>query len=81
MGWMHSQVLTSKRSVIVTAEATLPLRREPREDSDAVAKLEPGVIAKLLTCQPAWCRVEVSKFRGWLPRTAFWGVRAGEKVE
>jgi SH3-like domain-containing protein len=81
MGWMHSQVLTSKRSVIVTGEATMPLRRDPHADSETVAKLEPGVIAKLLSCEPGWCRVEVSKFRGWLPRTAFWGVRDGEKVE
>ena len=80
-GWMHSQVLSSKRSVIVTGEATSSLQRDAREDSEAIAKLEPGVIARLLSCQPGWCRVEVSKFRGWLPRTAFWGVRDGEKVE
>jgi SH3-like domain-containing protein len=81
MGWMHSQVLSSKRSVVVTGEATRPLRREAREDSDAIAKLEPGVIARLLMCQPAWCRVEISKFRGWLPRATIWGVREGENVD
>ena len=81
IGWMHSQLLSSKRSVIVTSDATLPLRRDPRADADAIAKLEPGVIARLLSCEPGWCRVEVAKYRGWLPRNAFWGVRAGEKID
>jgi SH3-like domain-containing protein len=81
LGWMHSQVLSSKRSVIVTGETTHPLRRDPAGDAEVVAKLEPGVIARLLECKPAWCRVEVSGFRGWLLRDEFWGVRDGEKVE
>lgn len=81
IGWMHSQVLSSKRSVIVTGEMTHPLRRDPAPDANVIAKLEPGVIAKLLQCRETWCRVEVSGFRGWLPREEFWGVRDGEKVE
>jgi SH3-like domain-containing protein len=60
---------------------THPLRRDPAPDANVVAKLEPGVIAKLLQCRDTWCRVEVSGFRGWLPREEFWGVRDGEKVE
>jgi len=80
-GWMHSSILSSRRSVIVDAASTQPLRREPRADSTEIAKLEPGVIARLLACDPGWCRIEVSSFRGWLPRGAFWGVRDGEKVE
>jgi len=81
MGWMHSQVLSSRRSVIVTGESTHPVRRDPNVDAAIVAKVEPGVIARLLECEPQWCRIEVSHFRGWLPRDEFWGVREGEKVE
>ena len=80
-GWMHSQLLSSKRSIIVTGEVTQPMRRDPRADGEVIAKIEPGVIARLISCQPDWCRVEVSRFRGWLPRDSFWGVRDGEKVE
>jgi SH3-like domain-containing protein len=81
LGWMHTQVLSSRRSVIVTGDTTHPLRRDPSQDAAVIAKLEPGVIARLLECKPDWCRIEVSRFRGWLPRDQFWGVRDGEKVE
>ncbi len=80
-GWMISTVLSSRRTVIVTGRETRPMHREPREASAVIAKLDPGVIARLLSCDPAWCRVEVAGFRGWLRRGAFWGVRPGEKVE
>ena len=81
VGWMHSSILTSKRFVIVTGEETRPLKREPRAEADIVANVEPGVIGRLLACEPRWCRIEVAKIRGWLPRDAFWGVREGEKLE
>ena len=80
VGWMHSSVLSTRRSVVIT-EARRPLRREPDEASPEIAKLEPGVIARLLTCDAEWCRIEVGAFRGWLKRGWFWGVRVGEKVE
>lgn len=80
-GWMHSQVLSSRRSIIVTGVETHPLRRDPDFDGVVIAKVEPGVIARLLECEPRWCRIEVARFRGWLPRGNFWGVHEGEKVE
>ncbi len=80
-GWMISSVLSSRRTVIVTGAGTHPLHREPAETAQVIAKLDPGVIARLLACNPDWCRVEVEGFRGWLPRGAFWGVLPGEKVE
>jgi SH3-like domain-containing protein len=80
-GWMISTVLSSRRTVIVTGDANHPLHREPSATAPVIAKLDPGVIARLLACNPDWCRIEVANFRGWLPRDAFWGVRPGEKVE
>ncbi len=80
-GWMISTVLSAHRTVIVTGARTHPLHRDPSPTAQVIAKLDPGVIAKLLGCNPGWCRIEVVGFRGWLPRDAFWGVRPGEKVE
>ena len=42
-----------------------------------IARLEPGVIGKLLECPATsadWCRVEIEESRGWLRRDEIWGV-------
>jgi SH3-like domain-containing protein len=47
--------------------------------------LDPGVIAHLLECNAASCRIEVqngaSDVRGWLGRNEIWGVLPGEVVK
>ena len=79
-GWVHQSLLSGRRAVVVTGIARV-LRRRAVEDSDPVAQVEPGVIGRLLECEPGWCRVELQSYRGWLKRTEFWGVYPGEKVE
>ena len=37
-----------------------------------------GVIGKLLQCVPDWCRVSVDGQKGWVPKTALWGVDKAE---
>ncbi len=79
-GWVHQNLLSSRRGVIITGTVRT-LRREPREDSVAVARAEPDVIGQLLECKAEWCRVEVGGLRGWLNRGELWGVYPNEKVE
>jgi SH3-like domain-containing protein len=76
-GWMHQSMLSKRRSVIVTGGAQA-MRREPAADAPLVAEVEPRVVARLLACADAWCRVEVAGRRGWMPRLALWGVRPDE---
>lgn len=80
-GWVHQATLTGRRSFLVTgSEQTL--RREAKDDSAAVAKLKPGVVGHIRSCQPgaAWCQVQVGEYRGWLKRGEFWGSYPGEAV-
>lgn len=79
-GWVHQNLLSSRRGVIITGTVRT-LRREPREDSAAVARAEPDVIGQLLECKAEWCRVEVGGLRGWLNRGELWGVYPNEKAE
>lgn len=79
-GWVHRQMLSGKRSVIVTG-AIQTLRRQPDAGSPAVARLAPGVVAPVMECNGEWCRVEASGFRGWLPRAGTWGTKPGERVK
>jgi SH3-like domain-containing protein len=77
VGWVHQQMLSSRRYAIVMGEVRT-LRRDAAGDAVAVARLEPGVVARLLECREAFCRVEAGGFRGWIARADIWGVAAGE---
>jgi len=76
---VHQRMLTESRGVIVRG-AVRPLHSDPDPASNIVARAEPGVIAKLLECRGAWCRVETADVRGWLGRNEVWGVDPDEDV-
>jgi SH3-like domain-containing protein len=78
-GWVHERMLTARRSVLVTGTLRT-LLSAPETGSRAVARAEPGVIARLLDCQGGWCRIETQNIKGWLPRADLWGVYPGETV-
>jgi SH3-like domain-containing protein len=78
-GWMHQSMLDNRRTVIVTgARRTLRKRGDTR--SAAQARVEAGVIGRLLECPDGggWCKVEVDGFEGWFRRVEFWGAYAKE---
>lgn len=79
-GWVNKAMLSGRRSVLVVGEIRT-LRREPAAESPAVARAEPGVIARLLKCNGNWCKVEAGGYEGWLARADFWGVQADERVQ
>jgi SH3-like domain-containing protein len=79
-GWVQERMVTGKRAIIVRGQQRA-LRERPSGDATVVARAEPGVIAKLLECQPGWCRVEAGGVSGWLKRDEIWGVYPGEVVQ
>lgn len=79
-GWVLDRMLTDKRSVIVD-RAVEPLHDRPDAASPVVARAEPGVVARLLACGGAWCRIEAGGYSGWMQRTEIWGVLPGETVQ
>lgn len=76
-GWVHYSLLSGTRTVIVDADM-LDLRSRPSADMAVVARLETGVIARLDSCTPGWCRVNAEGYRGWAPKSALWGVQPDE---
>ncbi|UCH73653.1 MAG: SH3 domain-containing protein [Rhodospirillales bacterium] len=79
-GWVHSALLSSRRTVIVTGDKRILYRRAD-ETSPPVVRLRPGIIATVEDCVEGWCRVEVRNYRGWLRRGDFWGVYPDEMIE
>lgn len=78
-GWVHERMIADQRSVVVEG-VVRTLRDTPSNSAPAVARAEPGVIAHLLECRPAWCRIEAQGIKGWLPRDEMWGVYPDETV-
>ena len=67
-----------RRSLLVTGE-TVEMFSKPAGVSRLVAKLEPGVVGKLLTCEAELCKIETQDgtggtYEGWVRREALWGL-------
>ena len=79
-GWVHYALLSGTRTVIVTLDMA-ELRDAPDTGAEVVAQAEMGVIARVLECQPDWCRISADGEKGWVQKTALWGVEPGEVIE
>lgn len=83
IGWMHQNMLTKNRYVIITKEDNL---LKKTDETKAVAVLQPGVLAKLERCPTGnYCRLTVhsgeEKYSGWYLRSNLWGIDNGEIVQ
>ncbi len=81
-GWVHQATLAPRRTGVVTGGEQV-LRSDAKDDADPVARLKPGVIIRLRSCDAAsdWCQVQVQDYRGWIRRSQFWGTFPGEAVQ
>lgn len=79
-GWVHERMLTGKRAVVVKG-GIRTLHRQPDPASPAVARAQPGVIARLLECRGDWCRIDAADHAGWVQRGDLWGVYPDEIVQ
>ncbi len=76
-GWVHYSLLSGARHVIVEHDLT-PLRTKPGQEAEVNAYAEAGVVARLGSCDLDWCRITASGKRGWVQKSAVWGVRPEE---
>ncbi|MXX91013.1 MAG: aspartyl-trna synthetase [Boseongicola sp. SB0677_bin_26] len=79
-GWMHYSLLSGVRHVIVEDDLT-PLHAKPSTEAAIKAYAEAGVVARLGTCAPDWCKITANGFRGWVGKDRIWGVRPDELRE
>ena len=79
-GWIHYSLLSTARTVQVTEDhAEIRVRADSR--APVVARAEMGVIARVTACTTDWCRISRDGVRGWLPKSALWGVTADETFD
>ena len=78
-GWVHQSMLSGKRTVLITGDVRM-LRTADDAKSTTRARIEPGVVARLLDCPKGngWCRIEAAGLEGWLRHVDFWGAYKSE---
>ncbi len=86
-GWVHQSLLSGRRGLVVIGDAVQALRTEPADTATMVARVEPGVIGRLLACpgpgrpRHGWCYCDIGGHRGWLPRQVVWGLYTDEEID
>ena len=80
-GWVHKTMLDGKRAVMIKGKEAQIMRLEPEASGKPLLKTEPMVTARLMECQPDWCRIQVSGKKGWMEKKHLWGVDPKETFE
>ena len=73
-GWIHTQLLSSFRTGLLTK--TTFLKTIPSNSSNSLAKLLPNLLINVITCKEKWCKIEIVKSKvyvGWVPKKVIWG--------
>jgi SH3-like domain-containing protein len=78
-GWVHKSALSGKRGLIVTGSMR-ELRTSEDEQAAIAAHLEPGATGMIVSCAKIWCRVKFDHAKGYLQKSAFWGVYPDETL-
>ena len=72
-GWVHYSLLSGVRTVLVVQDLA-EFHDSPEAGAAVSFKAERNVIGKLLECNRDWCRVSTDGDKGWILKTALWGV-------
>jgi len=73
LAWVHKRTTDGRRTTINMSQEPAPLRRRPKDDSRAVAFLNPRAMAALVRCDKDWCRVRADEAAGWVRVGELWG--------
>ena len=89
-GWISSSLLSGRRTAVILPWEVRPgqgqpalgtLRDDDSEGARAVAQVEAGVLASIISCDGRWCRVSVGGFRGYIEQAKLWGAYQGEVIK
>jgi len=90
VGWVHSSLLSGRRTALIlpwevkdgqNQATSATLREDDRESARAVAQVEAGVLASIITCGNGWCRVSGGDYRGYIEQKKLWGTYPDELIK
>ena len=74
VGWVHSSVLSTKRSVIITCKNKCNLWKSASDSSKVAAVLEEGLRCSLEKVKYSFCKVKCKNHKGWIEHKNIWGL-------
>lgn len=80
VGWMNKNLLSGERTAYVTRKVRTLYARSDLA-SKPVWRVEPGVIAKIVVCEEAWCQLSIDGKSGYILRNQIWGVYSNETID
>ena len=79
VGWMNKQLIAGVRTAVVTG-AVRTMFAAADLQSNAVWRIAPGAIVRVVLCDQAWCRVDRGGKSGYILRAQLWGVGPSETI-
>jgi SH3-like domain-containing protein len=80
-GWMHKNLLSNIRHVIVTSNTT-GFTESPGDNAKSLAILKKNIVAKLLSVNKNWCNISLKynkrTYVGWVKKEDVFGVGKNE---
>jgi SH3-like domain-containing protein len=78
VGWMSVQMLSDRRTVLITADGRSPIRAAPGPRARLVGLAEKGAIAEVKACRRDACEIAGDGIKGWIDKSRIWGVGRDE---
>ena len=91
-GWVLGTMLSGRRTAVILPwesgrqpnagkeQDAATLHYDDSAQSRAVARVEAGVLASIISCDGRRCRVSIGGFRGYIEQTKLWGAYQGEVI-
>ena len=79
-GWMHGAGLSLRRMAFIH-EGMTKIYQQDNGESGVVAVAEKNALLELESCPKNWCRVTTDTVKGWVQRTAIWGILRDESLK
>ncbi len=76
--WVYHALVDGRRTAIVKDRQVTVWRKQSDGKNDVLAYLDPEVIVRVRNCSEAQCRIEIDGIKGWVDRSALWGLYPDE---
>jgi SH3-like domain-containing protein len=83
-GWVAAPLISARRTAIVAPwvkDRTVFALTSTRGGSAEAARIEPGAIVDIVTCDGESCEAYATQQKGWVAQKNLWGVYPGEAVK
>lgn len=84
-GWVYQSLLSGERTAMTAPwmrggnkQEFINMHREARSNANVIARLEPGVVVRVKTCDGEWCEALADGVDGWVAQDEIWGAYPGE---